>query len=742
MARSLVIVESPAKAKTINKFLGSEFVVRACMGHIRDLPKRELGIDVDNGFCPRYQVTQPKVVAILKKAAHDAEVTLLATDPDREGEAIAWHVAHEVRKDAGQIQRVLFNEITKDAVRKAIEHPLALDLNKVNAQQARRVLDRLVGYKVSPFLWKTVYSGLSAGRVQSVALRLVCERDREIEGFVPQEYWSVTAHLKGTGTDVFLSKLSKIQGRKADIPDQQEADRIVSDLKERTFRVKDIIQKQQQKNPPPPFITSTLQQEASRRLNFSAKKTMMLAQQLYEGVELEHESVGLITYMRTDSTRLAAEAVDAARTYITQAHGSEYVPPKPRAYSNRKGAQDAHEAVRPTSVERPPESVRPHLGRDQARLYELIWNRFIACQMKSAVLDVTTIEVEADEYLFLTSGSRVRFPGFMKVYTEAKAEPQDGEESEGPVPTDLKPQELLELRALDPAQHFTEPRPHYTEATLVRELEAQGIGRPSTYAQIISTVQDREYVLKEGKKLVATELGQSVNTLLVQVFPDIFNVKFTAWMEDELDRVEAGEDDWVDVVRAFYAPFQEALTHANAQRRTLKQSLQEETGQECEQCGAPMLIKWSRRGRFLACSGYPKCKNARPLQEPQTATRQVDETCEKCGGPMVVKTGRYGEFLACSNYPKCKHTRPIPLGISCPQPGCDGQIVGKRTKKGRTFYGCSKYPGCSFVSWDKPVNRECPQCGGKFLLEKTSRSGEPTLRCPTCNAKVPAQREA
>jgi DNA topoisomerase-1 len=619
---------------------------------------------------------------------------------------------------------------------------LALDLNKVNAQQARRVLDRLVGYKVSPFLWKTLYSGLSAGRVQSVALRLVCERDQEIEVFVPKEYWSITARLKGTRTDPLQSKLAKVGNAKAHIPSQQEADAILASLRGKIFKVKDITKREQKKNPPPPFTTSTLQQEASRRLNFGAKKTMALAQQLYEGVELKDESVGLITYMRTDSTRLAAEAVEAVRTYIANAYGSDYVPSKPRIYVNKKGAQDAHEAVRPTSMERSPDVVKPHLRRDQARLYELVWNRFLACQMKPAVLDVTTIEVQADEYLFVTSGSTVLFPGFMRTYKEVGGGPREDAEPTGPVPVNLDVGEELTLLSLEPAQHFTEPPPRYTEATLVRELEAQGIGRPSTYAQIVSTIQDRGYVTGEARKLISTELGRNVNALLVRMFPDIFNVKFTAWMEDELDRVEAGEDQWVDVVKAFYTPFQEALAHANTQGRALKESLQEETGEVCEKCRSPMLIRWGRRGRFLACSGYPKCRNAKPLQEDHQALGETDEKCEKCGSAMVVKSGRYGNFLACSAYPRCRSTRPIPLGVVCPEADCGGDVVEKRSKKGRLFYGCTKYPNCSFVSWNKPVNKRCPDCGASFLVEKASRSGEATLKCLTCKAGFPVEHIA
>lgn len=734
----LVVVESPAKAKTINKFLGKEYTVKACMGHVRDLPEGELGVDIENGFQPKYVTIRGKgkIIEDLRQVAKSTKTIFLATDPDREGEAIAWHVADLIAKQDGNVRRVLFNEITKDAVLKAMTHPLGLDLHKVNAQQARRILDRLVGYRVSPFLWKTLAGGLSAGRVQSVTLRLVCERDKEIAEFKPEEYWTIVAEVQGEQTIPFRANLVKHKGRNFRIPNKEKASQVVSELKKSLFSVLKIETKEQKKDPSPPFTTSTLQQEAVRRLNFSTSKTMLIAQQLYEGIELgKGESVGLITYMRTDSTRIAPEAIAEVRERIPLLFGVEYIPAKPRVYSVKKGAQDAHEAIRPTLAAREPKAIKKYLTQDQFRLYELIWSRFVACQMCSAIFNVTTIEIEAGDYLFRAIGSEVKFRGFMVLYTESKEEEEKTTESV--IPHNLRKGERLTLLGLFSEQHFTKPPPHYTEATLVKELESKGIGRPSTYAPIISTILERDYVRKEKGKLIASDLGKTVNSLLVGSFPDIFDVYFTARMERDLDRIEMGEDDWVDVVKEFYTPFKKSLEQLDGHKTEIKKSLQEETDQVCELCGKPMVIKWSRWGRFLSCSGYPECKNAKPLNGQKEQPQLAGIKCNKCGSEMVIRNGRYGRFLACSAYPKCKNTIPFDTNISCPEPGCGGNIVQRRTKKGKVFYGCTRYPNCKFASWDKPVNKICSECGSNYLVEKSSEKDK-ILKCPNCKTEFEA----
>jgi len=729
MPKSLVVVESPAKAKTINKFLGSDYLVKACMGHVRDLPEDELGIDLKNGFKPKYVIVKGKrkILRELKEAAKEASPIFLATDPDREGEAIAWHVAHEIAKDRPDVHRILFNEITEGTVRKAMESPLPIDLKRVNAQQARRILDRLVGYKVSPFLWKTVYSGLSAGRVQSVALRLICEREDELSSFKPREYWVVWATLRGSSGEPFRAKLVRIGGKKASISSGEDAHRITSELRGEIFRVSSIDKTPKKKFPAPPFITSTLQQEASRRFKFSPKRTMSLAQQLYEGVELEGGSVGLITYMRTDSVRIASEALDAVRRYIATSYGTDYLPPKPRVYRSKKGAQEAHEAIRPTSLSYEPRKLKRYLTPDQMKLYELIWNRFLACQMKPMELEVTTVNIKAGDCIFQATGSTVLFRGFSAVYIER--EDEEPGEAEEVIPPGLEVGGALELIELVPEQRFTKPPPRYTEATLIKELESKGIGRPSTYSQIVGTIQERKYVEKEKGRLVPTELGMTVNNILVSYFPDLFNVKFTAKMEENLDRIESGDVDWLGVVRDFYSSFSETLSRANSQRGAIRESLQEKTDIVCEKCGSPMVIRWGKNGRFLACSAFPRCKNTRPLPGEEEPS---GERCEICGAEMVIREGPYGRFLACSAYPKCKNTRPLTLGIPCPMEGCDGEIVERRTKRGRTFYGCSRYPDCDFSTWDRPVGKSCPSCGFKLLTERVSKDGTVTLRCPSC----------
>lgn len=780
MNKALVVVESPAKAKTINKFLGKEYIVKACMGNVRDLPERELGIDIANDFRPKYVTIKGrgKLLKELRTVAEKSDRVLLATDPDREGEAIAWHVKHELRKANDNTSRIVFHEITRNAIRDAVRHPLGIDPKKVNAQQARRILDRLVGYKVSPFLWRTVYAGLSAGRVQSVALRVICERDQEIAAFKPEEYWSITATLKGTDTLPFQARLVKRKSRNIKIRNEAEAREIVDGLEGATFRIQDVKRREQRKNPAPPFITSTLQQEAGRRRNFTTKRTMSVAQQLYEGIDLEGETEGLITYMRTDSVRVAEEAVAAARDHIASEYGAAFVPRSPRQYRSRKGAQEAHEAIRPTSLDRSPKKVAQFLSRDQARLYELIWNRFVASQMASARLDVTTVDIGANEGTFRASGAVMKFPGFTVLYSDAEKESADV------LPEGLYAGQELILISLTPDQHFTKPPPRYTEATLVKELESKGIGRPSTYSDIVSKIQDRGYVTREKRQLTATDLGMTVNRLLVNSFPDILDVGFTARMEDNLDRIESGDEDWVRVIDEFYVPFEKSLAEASGRRAELKDSLQEETGEQCEKCGRPMVVKWGRNGRFVACSGYPECTNSRSLDVEEENVPEEEARCEKCGDNMVVRSGRYGKFLACSNYPECKNTKPlkadvegittqekcdkcgadmtvrsgrygpflacsnypkcknakpIPTGVSCPVEGCDGQIVQRMSKNRRLFYGCSRYPSCKFTSWDKPVAEQCPSCGSPYMIEKASKKKGDFLQCPKCKEETPSR---
>lgn len=744
--RNLVIVESPAKAKTINKILGKEFIVKASVGHIKDLPEKDLGVNIENNFEPRYVVIpgKEKIIRELKKAAKEADRVFLAPDPDREGEAIAWHIAFEIaekktRPDNEKIYRIVFNEITERAVREAIRKPEKIDMNKVDAQQARRVLDRLVGYGLSPLLWKKISRGLSAGRVQSVAVRLIVEREREISAFNSEEYWSINAEFEGSKPPAFWAKLSKIQQRaeseqrKFLIQNGQEADRIVANLKEQGFTLGRIERKHRKRMPYPPFITSTLQQEAARKLRFTAKKTMMFAQQLYEGIELGAEgSVGLITYMRTDSPRIAPEALEWARQFISNAYGKDYIPEKPPFYKSKASAQEAHEAIRPTYADKKPETVKPFLSKEQYGLYLLIWNRFIASQMSPAQLDQTTFIVEDDKNSceFRATGTIIRFDGFMALYTEGKDEL---EEEEGFTLPGLKEGETLRLLSLQPKQHFTQPPPRYTEATLVKALEEKGIGRPSTYAAILSTIQDRKYVQRIEGRFSPTELGMIVNDYLVEKFAELLDFNFTAKMENELDSIEEGKMKWVKVISNFFKPFKSHLGDAVKATDDVKPK-DISTEIMCEKCGLPMVIRWGRHGRFLACTGFPKCKNTRPLTENgengQTVEHNVQETdekCEKCGSPMVIKTGRYGKFLACSKYPECKSARPLSTGIKCPADG--GDIVERRSKRGKLFWSCSNYPKCKFASWYRPVLRQCPKCGADFLYEKRNKAGDVTLFC-------------
>jgi DNA topoisomerase I len=789
MAKNLVIVESPAKAKTIGKYLGKQYLVKASLGHVKDLPKKDLAVDVDNDFTPVYEVIEgkKKLIHELKQAAKGTEAIYLAADPDREGEAICFHLQEELKdgKKGPKIFRVMFNEITKKAIQKAFETPSAVNLHLVDAQQARRVLDRLVGYKISPLLWDKVRRGLSAGRVQTVALRLIVDREREILAFEKQEYWTIDASLAAKKPPVLTAHLAKKNDENIAIGNQAAADAIVAALDGASYVVRSVANREKRRHPVPPFITSTLQQEASRKLRFSVKRTMMLAQKLYEGVEIGEEgSVGLISYMRTDSTRVAADALDEVRAMVAERYGADYRPAAPNFYKSKKDAQDAHEAIRPTSCLRTPESVAKFLAEDELKLYRLIWMRFVASQMTPAVFDQTTIDIGAQgkdgaAYLFRATGSVPKFDGFLKVYEEGKDQKdEDDEELKHKLPA-VTEGEVLKFRSILPEQHFTEPPPRFNEATLVKELEADGVGRPSTYASILSTIQEREYVRKDGGKFVPTELGMVVTDLLLESFSDLFDVTYTARMEAELDDIEEGKTDWRISMSDFYERFQKDLDHAERHMTDIKR-MEEPTDLICDKCGKPMVIKWGRHGKFIACTGYPECTNTRELA-PEGATEQDETTyCDNCGRPMVLKKGRFGQFLACSGYPDCKTTKQlgeaqkpkdVPLEEDCPQcggklvkkfgrygefvacgnypkckfvkqktvgvkcPNCtEGEVVERRSKRGKTFFGCSRYPDCDFVAWGKPIAEKCPECGSSYLIEKFLKAG-PVAQCPNKECK-------
>jgi DNA topoisomerase-1 len=671
-----------------------------------------------------------KILDELKKAAAKVDALYIATDPDREGEAIGWHLADELGIGKAKTHRIMFNEITERAVRAAFLHPGKIDKNKVDAQQARRVLDRLVGYKLSPLLWEKIRRGLSAGRVQSVAVRLITEREREILAFVPVEYWTLHARLRAKEPPEFEATLREVRGAKASLPTEAETLAVMTALHGREWRVKSVTRGERKKNPAAPFITSTLQQEAGRKLHFTAKKTMMLAQQLYEGVELGDEgSIGLITYMRTDAVRVSQDAQAEAREWVTARLGGEYLPPSPPVYKAKKSAQEAHEAIRPTTVAREPRLVARFLSRDQLALYRLIWERFLASQMLPALYDTIAADIEAGDCLFRAQGSTLRFAGFTAVYVESREESEapPEEESEAVLP-EFREREILRLRSLDPKQHFTQPPPRYTEASLVKTLEERGIGRPSTYAQILSTIQERGYANREKGTLFPTELGMQVTDMLVPHFPEVMDVEFTAQLEESLDKIEEGDADWVETVAAFYKDFAKDLVRAGRKMEDYKEGVK--TGEACPECGKSLVEKWGRFGKFLACSAYPDCKytkdlggRERPPDEPW------DESCPTCGKPMVVKHGRFGKFIACSGYPECKTTKPVPLGVVCPQDGCGGQLVQRRSKRGKMFFACANYPQCTFSIWTRPVPHPCPACGAAFVTERVARGGRTTRAC-------------
>jgi len=803
MAKALVVVESPAKAKTINKYLGKDYKVIASMGHVRDLPKSKLGVDVDEGFEPSYEViaSRKKVITELKAEAKKSADIFIATDPDREGEAIGWHLAEELgRENKKKIRRLMFNEITKRGVLAALEHPTQIDKKVVDAQQARRVLDRLVGYKISPLLWDKVRRGLSAGRVQSVALKIVCDREREILAFVPEEYWNITARLAGPVPPEFDAKLLKKNGQNIKVGNETESNAILADLKKATWIVESVTTKERKKNAVPPFITSKLQQ-ASR---FPVKKTMMIAQQLYEGVELPGEgAVGLITYMRTDSTRVSEQALGEVRQFITGAYGTDYVPEKPNFFRAKADAQDAHEAIRPTSMQYHPDEVRAHLTGDQYYLYRLIWNRFVASQMMPATFDDTTVDISAGNYLFRVKGSVPKFAGWLAVYeappaaggaaAEGGVSKEDEKLAPGPYTRTAEDDEessvlpalakgdVLTLRELKPEQKFTQPPPRYTEATLVKALEENGIGRPSTYASIIGVIQAREYVNKIEGKFKPTFLGMMlVEKLLSPAFDDILDVNYTRELEEDLDKIESGASDYEKTLTSFYKKFQKDLKRAAKDMPNMKEGYEPDPPVACDKCGKPMVIKAGKFGLFLACSGYPDCENTRELETPEPgAEGEIEETCENCGKPMVVKRGRFGQFLACTGYPECKTTRKIiatkqgltaakpdqileekcpkcgsnlvvkqgrfgeftactsypsckyvkqkTTGVLCPKDG--GDIVERKSRRGKVFYGCANYPDCDFTLWNKPVAEKCPDCGAPFLVEKITKRHGRQLVC-------------
>jgi len=769
-AKNLVIVESPAKAKTLEKYLGRDYQVKASVGHVVDLPKSKLGVDIKKNFAPDFTVilSKKKVIDELKKAAKGKENIYLASDPDREGEAIAWHIADHVVKNHKRVHRVMINEITKKAVQEAIANPQELDRNKFDAQVARRVLDRLVGYKISPILWTKVRRGLSAGRVQSVAVRLVCEREKEVRAFEPVEYWSLTALLEGHLPPPFKAKLAQWRGQKFDnkkfrLESETGVQEIVKSLESAPWVIGEVEKKERRRYPTPPFVTSKLQQEAARKLGFQPKRTMQLAQQLYEGVELGSEgSVGLITYMRTDSTRVSNDALAAVREHIQTQYGKNYLPDKPNVFRSKKSAQDAHEAIRPTTLEYSPERVRRYLRRDMLQLYSLIWDRFVASQMVPAVYDQTAFEIPVKEALFRATGQQIKFDGFMKLYTEGRderatqANGEDEDENDSPeidgVLPNLQKGDVLNLLSMEPRQHFTQPPPRFTQASLIKELDEKGIGRPSTYAAIISNILDREYVAQnESRQLVPTDLGFLVTDLLVESFPDILNVEFTAGMEDELDKIEDGKEKWTKTMKRFYTPFERDLKKAAKEMRDVKRQ-EVPTDIACEKCGALMVVKWGRNGEFIACPNYPECKNTKNFKRSNegeieiAAEEQVDEACEKCGKPMLLRFGKFGKFLGCSGYPECKNIqplqKPVDLGIKCPE--CkEGNIKERKSRWGKMFYGCDKYPECKFASWDKPMPTPCPDCDSPILVEKVTKRAGRTHRCykKECGYSIPVAEQ-
>ena len=747
---SLVIVESPAKAKTINKYLGNDFIVMASMGHVRDLPKNQLGVDTENNFTPQY-ITMPsknKIMSELRSAAKKVDKIYLAPDPDREGEAICWHLEESVIPEGTPVFRVQFNEITKRAILQAIENPGKTDMNRVDAQQARRILDRLVGYKISPILWKKVKRGISAGRVQSVALRMIVDREYEIIRFVSEEYWTLTAFLEGALPPSFKTRLinwdeknlrvSAKQAQRA-IENQAQASEIFNELEKAAYTLKEIRKKARTQNPQPPFTTSKLQQDASRSLGFTVKKTMMIAQRLYEGVEIKGEPVGLITYMRTDSTRISEDALTELRNFILSTYGEPYLPEEARKHAQKKDhVQDGHEAIRPTHAENTPENLAPYLSRDELKLYTLIWRRFVASQMTAKRMNETVFHIEAARGIFESKGMVTTFPGFSALYQEAEPKSKGSEEKLGELPN-LTEGETLKLLDLTKNQIFTTPPSRFSEASLVKALEENGIGRPSTYASIIATIQNRDYVEKVQGRFRPTELGMVVTSMLMDSFSEVMDIKYTAKMEDQLDQVESGHKTWQSLLSDFYSGFEEKLEFARENMPDIKRN-GIETDIPCQECGKTTVIKSGKYGQFLSCSDYPTCKFAKPIREIEEASTQmpllkgmigvkeeapesVGKPCPQCeAGTLVQKHGKFGEFMACSNYPECRYIHRESTGVPCPNKGCEGEIIERKSRKGKIFFGCSTFPSCEFVLWDKPINQACPSCGKPYLCEKKTKS--------------------
>ena len=741
----LLVVESPTKAKTIGKYLGAAYTVKATVGHVRDLPKRELGVDVENGFTPKYVTIKEKSKTLteIKKVAKGADRVLIATDPDREGEAIAWHVADQI-KDGDKVRRVLFHEITKDGVAQGLANPLDIDQRKVDAQQARRILDRLVGYKASPLLWRSIKTGLSAGRVQTVALRLICEREEEIRKFVPQEYWTVEADLEKDG-QAFQARLHKLDGQKPEIKTAEAAQAVVDEARKLPFVVSDVSLKERRRNAPAPFTTSTVQQEAAKQLGFSAKRTMRAAQALYEGVEVGDEgAVGLITYMRTDSVRVADSAITQARDFISSNFDGRYLPDTPTVHKGKSGSrvQDAHEAIRPTDVARRPEAMKKFLAPDLFKLYQLIWRRFVASQMTPEVYEMTTVDFDLGRFLFRATGSRVLFDGYRALYHEGQ-EVEEGKSPDelAPIPALVKGDRVTVVQ-ITPSQHFTEPPPRYSEASLVKKLEELGIGRPSTYAAIISTLRERWYATAKDRRFAPTPQGEMVWKVMQRCFPEVFDVGFTAQMETELDKVEEGDMGWRDVLKDFWGPFAKQLAAVNVDAIIREvHDLSKLADERCPECASGLVVKSGRFGPYLACLNYPeKCTYSRSLRN-KVPDRPTDLLCPKCGAPLVIKTGRYGEFLACTQYPKCKHTQPVPLGIKCPK--CTvGDIAERRTRKGRNFWGCLRYPDCDYSTWNQPVAVACPECGYLGMEQRQTKTSGVTRKCMKCGHEMQVEEPA
>jgi DNA topoisomerase-1 len=717
-AKNLVIVESPGKTKTISNYLGKDYTVMASFGHVRDLPKSKMGIDTEKNFKPKYLVSKDKLKVIKGLAAKIGPHTQvwIATDEDREGEAIGWHLVHALKLHEEEVKRIVFHEITKPAILEAVENPRKINMNLVDSQQARRILDRLVGYELSPLLWKKIKYGLSAGRVQSVAVRLIVEREREIEAFNPQEYWSVIGEFTPEKSkEIFEAKLMKKEGKNFEIGNEKEASAVLKDLEKGDYKVTKVEKKEAKRNPAPPFTTSTLQQEAARKLGFSVKKTMTVAQKLYEGGDLKHGDHGLITYMRTDSVNMSKLALKQASEQITKLYGEEFALAEPRFYKGKKGAQEAHEAIRPVDFSIKPADVKSHLGKDEFRLYELIWKRAMACQMAQAILNKVAVDIESGAYMFRATGQTIKFAGFMELYLEGRDAKEDEEDDKEKLLPELVEGEKPNCKKLIPNQHFTKPPARYTEASLVKKLEAEGIGRPSTYAPTISTVQARGYIEKQEKHLIPTDIGMVVNDFLVEHFPKILDYKFTVRMEDMLDEIEEGKEEWEEEIREFYGPFHK-LVEEKSESIKKEDVITEETDEVCDKCGKPMQVKFGRYGKFLSCTGFPECKNAKPIGEEaqkqqeekekelkQLSKKFAHKKCPKCGKDMDVKSGRFGDYLACSDYPKCKSTETIVkmIGVKCPE--CGGDLIERHTRKGgKPFYGCNKFPKCKFAVWEQP----------------------------------------